>query len=105
MENPTLQTFASKIPEGHQLPIALSAAVPIWQMQLQGLPMDEISERAKACLDVIQEVGEAILYRIPGKTARGFNALAEGIACLSFFPGGVTCFGQKFEAKLDCSSA
>jgi hypothetical protein len=40
------------------------------------------------------------LYRVPGESAKAFNALARGIAALSFAPGGVTTFGMHFEAKL-----
>ena len=32
------------------------------------------------------------------ETAAAFNALAEGLACLAFSPGGVTFYGLHFEA-------
>jgi len=31
-------------------------------------------------------------------TAAAFNALAEGIACAAYQPGGIKCFGLHFEA-------
>jgi hypothetical protein len=41
--------------------------------------------------------GDAIIYRIPGRTAAAINALVEGLATLAFAKGGVQFFGLRFE--------
>jgi hypothetical protein len=51
-------------------------------------------------VDIIAAQGDAILYRVPGKTARAVGALVEAVATLAFCPGGVTLFGTHFEAPL-----
>jgi len=50
---------------------------------------------------MIAEHGDDILFRSKrkGATASAFNALAEGIAILSFAPGGVKVFGGHWETK------
>jgi hypothetical protein len=83
----------------HVLPDMLSVAVPLWQLEFRELTHDERSAIAQESLDTLMRCGEAIIHRIEGKTAEAFNALARGIACLSFVPGGVECFGQHFETK------
>lgn len=79
---------------------ALSAAVPLWILELQKLTPAERDERARICGDVVAEKGDIIQFRSKrkGETAAAFNRLAEGIACLAFAPGGVTAFGLHFEA-------
>lgn len=81
------------------LPTMLGVAVPLWQLQFRELTSEERSDIAQESLDTLMRAGEAILYRVEGKTAEAFNALARGIACLSFAPGGVDAFGQHFETK------
>ena len=85
----------------HMLATALSAAVPMWIESLKDHPWEYINKRAKECSQVIAEKGDVILFRGKGgETAEAFNRLAEGVACLAFVPGGVTLFGQHWEAKL-----
>jgi len=85
------------------LKIALSTAVPLWIDSLKTAPFDHINRRAKACSDTIAHEGDIILYKSKkaGQTAHAFNRLAEGIACLSFFPGGVKAFGMHWESVLE----
>lgn len=86
----------------HPLPIVLSIAVPLWIMRLHqhGTIPDDYQQRLNRIQSVLERNGESILYRTkPGKTAESFNALAEGIALLSFCPGGVHCFGMTFNAE------
>jgi hypothetical protein len=85
------------------LKIALSAAVPIWIADLKKRPLREVVEAMRlgpSLGQLIAEKGDVLLYRSKkaGETARVFNAAAEGIAALSFAPGGVTIFGMHFEA-------
>jgi len=79
---------------------ALEAAVPLWIAELAGSTFEERARRAHRCAQVVAEKGDLILYRSrrPGGTAESFNALAEGLACAAFQPGGVTAFGSHWEA-------
>ena len=81
----------------------LQLAVPLWIEQLRSRPWEYIEQRAKECSQVIAEKGDIILFKSTkkGETAKAFNHLAEGIACLSFVPGGVKIFGGHWEACLD----
>ncbi len=85
----------------HLLATALAAAVPLWIEDLRREPWEHLQKRAHECAQIVAEKGDIILYRSKkaGQTAEAFNALAEGIACLAFAPGGVTIFGQHWEAK------
>lgn len=84
----------------HLLGMALSAAVPIWIERLRLEPWSYVQERANACADIVAGKGDIIMFRSKkkGETAGAFNALAEGIACLAFCPGGVKMFGEHWEA-------
>lgn len=78
------------------LPIALSAAVPLWIEKLRPLEPEQRLARASGLADVIGSKGDIILYRggKKGESAKAFNALAEGLAIGAFQPGGVTAFGS-----------
>jgi hypothetical protein len=79
---------------------ALSVAVPFWIMEIKAAGGPDLS-KTHDLSHLIAEHGDAILYRVPGKTAAAFNALAEGVALLSFAPGGVSVFGLHFESRMD----
>lgn len=81
---------------------SLSAAVPLWISVLADLEMDFILERAKKCGAIVAEKGDIILYKSKhkGASAAAFNALAEGLACLAFCPGGVRFLGLHWEATI-----
>lgn len=76
-------------PQAHLLRCHLSAFVPLAiQEYLLGqrslvLPRHDLAQ-------VIAAHGDAILYRVPGQTARAVSALVEAVAILAFCPGGVT---------------
>jgi hypothetical protein len=77
---------------------ALSAAVPLWATELESMPYSYICERANECSSCIAEHGDVILYRgRKGESAAAFNRLAEGLACLSFAPGGVRFLDMHFD--------
>ena len=91
--------------------IALSAAVPLYIMELQaqGGP---VQEQYPSCSEVEQLLGAKGVARLlgakgdvllfgegkKGEAAGVFNAMARGLAILAFCPGGVTFFGQHWEA-------
>ena len=81
----------------------LQLAVPLWIERLRGAPWEHVERRARECSQVIAEHGDNLLFRSKkkGDTAEAFNRLAEGIACLSFCPGGVKIFGEHWEAVLE----
>lgn len=89
-------------PDNH-LSTAMGAAVPLWIMQMQehGGPSEEDLKYAQETSSILGSEGDKLLFRgkKKGETARIFNRTAKAIAVLSFCPGGITIFGQHFEAK------
>jgi hypothetical protein len=81
------------------LTIALEAAIPLWQMKLKKLPWSEVLSRVKGVADLIGSKGDILQFGggKKGEVAKVFNRAAEGIAVMSFLPGGVTIFGQHWE--------
>jgi hypothetical protein len=98
--------------------IALSAAVPLWILEVRGWTQLERAERAAACAAIVSmgekndEVrgqhgaGPALLAN--GEVARGnneggpaavFTAIACGLAILSYQPGGIFYAGRHWETK------
>lgn len=84
------------------LPEMLSMAVPLWIMKFQDLTDEERRDRLKELdmdgSDLCFRM-EYLFHKKPGETAKAFNDLAKAIALMSFCPGGVTTFGQHYEAK------
>lgn len=82
------------------LKIYLEAAIPVWQHKLKSQPWEYLIERATEAAGIIASQGDLLIERpTKGATAEVFNRLAEGVAILSFLPGGVTFFGVHYEAK------
>lgn len=87
------------------LKISLSAAVPLWIMHVRSWTPERRAERAAVCGQVVAEHGDVIQFKQPATkkhhigTAEAFNALAEALALLSFYPGGVKFAGQHWESK------
>lgn len=83
------------------LQMTLAVAVPMWIERMKKKPWSAIVIRAQECAQVVAEKGDIIQFKSAkkGETANAVNHLAEGVACLAFVPGGVTLFGQHFEAK------
>lgn len=77
----------------------LSVAVPMWVERLQSMPWPDVEYRAKGCGQYVAEHGDVILYRSKkkGESAKAFNYLAQGLAALSFLPGGVHFLELHFE--------
>lgn len=82
------------------LRISLEAAVPLWVEEWRRLGPGGAEERAAECARVVAEKGDVLQYRGKkrGESAAAFNALAEGLALLSFAPGGVTFLGLQWES-------
>ena len=78
--------------------LTLEAAVPLWQAQLAKRPFDEVIKRAGVCAEEMGSHGDVLQFGGRG-AGDAFNRLAEGLAALSFSPGGVTFSGLHFEAQ------
>lgn len=86
----------------HPLLIALGAAAPLRILQLEHMTDAEFEDAWRRWRDegLTSEAfaSEATLYRSArhGQSAEAFNVLAKVIAVLSFAPGGVEAFGQRW---------
>jgi len=96
------------------LPIALSAAVPLYieEFKIKGCPTEEDYKNLSNVAQLLGEHGDLLLFGSPaskkgykGKkkdkitTADIFNKVARSVAIMSFCPGGITLFGQHYETK------
>lgn len=87
---------------------SLAGAVALRQIQIAELretlsPVDFSSEMQKCTAgvaDFLGNHGDSLMHSVAGKTEKAFNAVAEGIAWLSFLPGGVRVFGKTWVAGL-----
>lgn len=79
------------------LPIALAAAVPLHIAEIRDWTPEQRAERAHDVAPLIASHGDDLLFGGP-RCAETFNALALGMACLAFAPGGVKLFGLEFTA-------
>lgn len=78
----------------------LQLVVPLWIAKVRGYTEEQRLERACECAQVIAEKGDVLQFRSKrkGESAAAFNALAEGLACAAFQPGGVRFASLHFEA-------
>jgi len=77
---------------------SLQAAVPLWIERVRDWPFEKRKERALWASEMVASKGDVLQYGgKPGEAAIVFNALAEGLACLAFQPGGVTFLGDHWE--------
>lgn len=79
----------------------LAVAIPMWVEQLKKRPFAELLARGGGLADIIATKGDVLQFGggKKGETGAAFNALAEALAILSFFPGGVTFAGDHYENK------
>lgn len=100
-----IETLRQRLEEAKQmnealLAAALGASVPLWVDQIVREDWSEERRRREAeeCSTVVASKGDVILYKggKKGETAGAFNALAKGVALLSFQPGGVVAFGTRY---------
>lgn len=79
----------------------MSYAVPLWVIELGRIPAKDIMGRCHECAAHVAEHGDIILFKSKkkGESAEAFNRLAEGLACLSFAPGGVKFLGLHFDNR------
>jgi hypothetical protein len=82
------------------LAATLQVAVPFWIEQLRGAGDEDRLAMALESAQFIAEHGDNVLYRgaRKGDSAKAFNHVARGLAIGAYQPGGVTAFGQHWEA-------
>lgn len=88
---------------GTLLAMTLAASVPfiIHDFVLMGGPTDYQRERAIANGQIAMEKADELMYGTrKGEPAQLFAYLAQVIAVLAFELGGITTFGQHYEAYL-----
>ena len=83
------------------LATSLDAAVPLWMLRIQAeaWAWETIAQTAREAAQVIAEKGDVLQFggKPAGGAASAFNALAKGLACLAFCPGGVQFLGRRWE--------
>jgi hypothetical protein len=88
----------------------LGLTVPMWIETMRGWHPDRRIAKGRELVDIIafdpaiaamvdDEARATTKKRQPGKLATGFNAVAQGLACLAYCPGGVVFAGSHWEAK------
>jgi hypothetical protein len=79
---------------------SLLLAIPLWIEEVRPLDWKERIRRAHVNSFIVAAKGDILMFGggKKGQVAEVFNATAEGIAILSFVPGGVKIFGMHFEA-------
>lgn len=77
----------------------LQVAVPLHIEEMKGMPWEQIEELAHGTAQIIAEKGDVAQFKSEkkGESAKAFNAIARGLAALSFCPGGVTFLGDHWE--------
>ncbi len=88
----------------HIMKMTLCTAVPLWiaQIKERGGPTQEEWDRITNFAETLAFQGEVLMFgdkKQPGRQAHLFNRLAQSIAVMSFLPGGVTTFGEHWEAS------
>lgn len=85
---------------GDLLRTMLPMAATLEMMRLKGVPWEKIQAMAERHSQFIAEHGDNLLFLGPkkGDTSKAFTAFVQGISALAFVPGGVTIFGQHYEA-------
>lgn len=78
------------------LDIMLGVAVPMWIHEIRHWSPQRRAEAADRCTD-LTTAADVVLE--PSRkeavtTAKTFNAVAQGLACLAYTPGGVTFLGM-----------
>lgn len=92
---------------GTPLALTLAATVPflIHDLVAGGGPTDYQREQAIANGQIAMQRADYMLYGDKkGEPAKLFAYLAEAIAVLAFVPGGITIFGQHYEAHVRAES-
>ena len=81
------------------LPDTLACAIPLWQNDLKKLPWSEVDIQLSGTAKLLGSRGDLLLFGggKKGEVAALFNKVAKSIAIMSFWPGGITLFGQHWE--------
>lgn len=84
----------------------LQVAVPLWFYELEELFYRSVEEFDRTCKRWTEDAsaylaahGDALMFKVEGKSAKAFNHLARGIAVMAFCPGGVEVFGSRWQVN------
>jgi len=83
-------------PRNITLIATLAFAVPLRVWELRDVSDQARAARARRCAQIVAEHGDILMFgsKSRGKAAEVFNALAEGVACAAYQPGGITFAGR-----------
>ena len=84
----------------------LGLTVPMWIELMRPWQAERRARKAQELVEIIAyEQAIAAICEVEargtarkGEIARGFNAIAQGLACLAFCPGGIVFAGHHWEA-------
>ena len=78
---------------------ALDAAVPTWAADLSRVPLRKLLAEGPELARAIGQACEGLQFPGPSEgTGEAFNALARGVAILSFLPHGARFCGVRFKS-------
>ncbi len=91
------------------LALFLGTAVPLWIDQMKNWAPSVIQQTAHDLVDIVTSSQGIAAMVDPdargterkGELAKAFNAVAQGLACLAFCPGGIVFGGHHWEVPRD----
>jgi len=95
-------SIISEQEESVSLSVTLATAVPLWIERWKRRPVKEREARLPVCSQYITENADRILFKsMSGQTHEmGVAMIAEGLALLSFQPGGIDFAGMHWQTLL-----
>jgi hypothetical protein len=80
---------------------SLQVAVPLWIEEVRGWTVERRVATARESADVVASKGDVLQFGgKKGEAAEAFNALARGLACCAYQPGGITFLGDHYEVEV-----
>lgn len=100
-QGPALPASPSSSARADLLGMTLELAVPLWVERRSSWTWNQRLVRCHEIVEIVASKGDIIQYKSKkkGESAEAFNALAEGVAMLSFVWGGVSLFGRRWETR------
>ena len=81
----------------------LNAAIPFWVAQIKSMTQERFNTRfielTSKLPSILGAKGDILMYgsEKEGEVSKLFNEVAEAVALMSFFPGGIKIFGGHWE--------
>lgn len=88
------------MPDDSLLAMTLQLAVPLEIDRLRAYTETQRAAIATECAKIVAAGGDHLMFRskVPGESAKAFNALARGLAVAAYGPDGVTFAGLHWSA-------